>query len=60
MTMYFCHRGEVTQINVHFYDDMFLGQHRHAQYDDYYFIGEFQSKLLCLLFLSLGLRQDIG
>ncbi|XP_063831727.1 pickpocket protein 28-like [Ostrinia nubilalis] len=32
-------KGELTQINVHFYEDMFLGQHRHAQYDDYYFAG---------------------
>ncbi|CAK1542578.1 unnamed protein product [Leptosia nina] len=32
-------KGERTRVNVHFYNDMFLGQHRHAQYDEYYFAG---------------------
>ncbi|XP_050682729.1 pickpocket protein 28-like [Leptidea sinapis] len=32
-------KGERTNLNIHFYNDMFLGQHRHAQYDDYYFAG---------------------
>ncbi|CAH1634777.1 unnamed protein product [Spodoptera littoralis] len=45
--------GEVTQINVHFYDDMFLGQHRHAQYDDYYFVGAIGGLLSLFLGFSI-------
>ncbi|CAB3251666.1 unnamed protein product [Arctia plantaginis] len=45
--------GEVTQINVHFYDDMFLGQHRHAQYDDFYFVGAIGGLLSLFLGFSI-------
>ncbi|XP_026736722.1 pickpocket protein 28-like [Trichoplusia ni] len=45
--------GEVTKINVHFYDDMFLGQHRHAQYDDYYFVGAIGGLLSLFLGFSI-------
>ncbi|XP_059060993.1 pickpocket protein 28-like [Achroia grisella] len=46
-------RHEVTQINVHFYEDMFLGQHRHTQYDDYYFIGAIGGLLSLFLGFSI-------
>ncbi|XP_026318129.1 pickpocket protein 28-like [Hyposmocoma kahamanoa] len=45
--------GEVTRMNVHFYEDMFLGQHRHAQYDDYYFIGAIGGLLSLFLGFSI-------
>ncbi|KAI5639801.1 amiloride-sensitive sodium channel domain-containing protein [Phthorimaea operculella] len=45
--------GEVTKINVHFYNDMFLGQHRHMQYDDYYFIGAIGGLLSLFLGFSI-------
>ncbi|CAK1589060.1 unnamed protein product [Parnassius mnemosyne] len=45
--------GEVTRINVHFYDDIFLGQHRHAQYDDYYFAGAIGGLLSLFLGFSI-------
>ncbi|KAL0829892.1 hypothetical protein ABMA28_003370 [Loxostege sticticalis] len=46
-------KGELTQINVHFYEDMFLGQHRHAQYDDYYFAGAIGGLLSLFLGFSI-------
>ncbi|XP_013191452.2 pickpocket protein 28-like [Amyelois transitella] len=46
-------RGELTQLNVHFYEDMFLGQHRHAQYDDYYFVGAIGGLLSLFLGFSI-------
>ncbi|KPI98186.1 hypothetical protein RR46_09402 [Papilio xuthus] len=45
--------GEVTRINVHFYDDIFLGQHRHTQYDDYYFAGAIGGLLSLFLGFSI-------
>ncbi|XP_073954823.1 pickpocket protein 28-like [Choristoneura fumiferana] len=45
--------GEITRINVHFYDDSFLGQHRHAQYDDYYFVGAIGGLLSLFLGFSI-------
>ncbi|CAH2055754.1 unnamed protein product, partial [Iphiclides podalirius] len=46
-------KGEVTRINVHFYDDIFLGQHRHTQYDDYYFAGAIGGLLSLFLGFSI-------
>ncbi|XP_046971070.1 pickpocket protein 28-like [Vanessa cardui] len=46
-------KGEKTHINIHFYDDMFLGQHRHAQYDDYYFAGAIGGLLSLFLGFSI-------
>ncbi|XP_052744589.1 pickpocket protein 28-like [Bicyclus anynana] len=46
-------KGERTRINVHFYNDMFLGQHRHAQYDDYYFAGAIGGLLSLFLGFSI-------
>ncbi|CAH0397120.1 unnamed protein product [Chilo suppressalis] len=46
-------KGELTQINVHFYEDLFLGQHRHAQYDDYYFAGAIGGLLSLFLGFSI-------
>ncbi|KAL4713438.1 hypothetical protein ACJJTC_010423 [Scirpophaga incertulas] len=46
-------KGEVTQINIHFYEDLFLGQHRHAQYDDYYFAGAIGGLLSLFLGFSI-------
>ncbi|XP_026751548.2 pickpocket protein 28-like [Galleria mellonella] len=46
-------KGELTQINVHFYEDMFLGQHRHTQYDDYYFVGAIGGLLSLFLGFSI-------
>ncbi|KAG6440350.1 hypothetical protein O3G_MSEX001229 [Manduca sexta] len=45
--------GEVTIVNVHFYEDLFLGQHRHAQYDDYYFAGAIGGLLSLFLGFSI-------
>ncbi|XP_049878467.1 pickpocket protein 28-like [Pectinophora gossypiella] len=45
--------GDVTRVNVHFYDDMFLGQHRHMQYDDYYFVGAIGGLLSLFLGFSI-------
>ncbi|XP_061717305.1 pickpocket protein 28-like isoform X1 [Cydia pomonella] len=45
--------GEITRLNVHFYDDSFLGQHRHAQYDDYYFVGAIGGLLSLFLGFSI-------
>ncbi|XP_072945712.1 pickpocket protein 28-like [Epargyreus clarus] len=46
-------KKEITQMNVHFYQDMFLGQHRHAQYDDYYFAGAIGGLLSLFLGFSI-------
>ncbi|CAG9571859.1 unnamed protein product [Danaus chrysippus] len=46
-------KGERTSINIHFYTDMFLGQHRHAQYDDFYFAGAIGGLLSLFLGFSI-------
>ncbi|KAM3965950.1 pickpocket protein 28 [Aphomia sociella] len=46
-------KQELTHINVHFYDDLFLGQHRHTQYDDYYFVGAIGGLLSLFLGFSI-------
>ncbi|XP_041969216.1 pickpocket protein 28-like [Aricia agestis] len=46
-------KGELTSINVHFHEDIFLGQHRHAQYDDYYFAGAIGGLLSLFLGFSI-------
>ncbi|CAG9136169.1 unnamed protein product [Plutella xylostella] len=44
---------EITKINVHFYDDMFIGLHRHAQYDGGYFAGAIGGLLSLFLGFSI-------